>query len=133
MRRREMRLSRWLLLAAVVMAAVGIHGCGGGAPASRTGRATFTVIWPPPSRLIPAASNSIKVDIKDGNQTVASQTLPRPSGGGPATVTFATLPVGALTATATAYPNADGTGVAQATASVPLQISAGQTSSFSIT
>ncbi len=114
-----MKLSRWFLLLAGIASVVGLHGCGAGAPASRTGKAMFTVIWPPPSRLIPAASNSIKVDIKDAGQVVASQTLARPSGRGPATLTF--------------NPNANGTGVAQAAAGVPLQISSGQASSFSIT
>lgn len=118
-----------------LMAAAGwlLAGCGGGGSQSLTGRATFTVIWPPPSRLIPLAANSITVTIfRNGNQ-VASQVLARPPGGGSASATFNPLPVASLTATATAFPNTDGSGVAQATATVPLTVSAGQSTAFTVT
>src|SRR5204862_401741 len=111
-----------------------LMGCGGqGGQQQPTGRAVFTIIWPNDSRLIPAASNSIKVVIKRGAAVSATQTLARPVGGGPANVTFDTLPVDTLSATATAYPQANGTGVAQATATVPLVIQANQTTNFSLT
>ena len=113
-------------------------GCGGGnnsqlVSTGGQGRATLTVQWPERTRLIPDASNSIKVVINQGTTLVATKTLPRPASGGTSTVDFPTLPTGALDVTATAYPNANGTGVAQATATVPLVIVANQTSNFSIT
>jgi outer membrane protein assembly factor BamB len=120
-------------------------GCGGSnghnilATTKKTGRATFTVKWPQRvtslgrSRLIPDASNSIKVEIKNGNVPVTAQTLPRPASGGSSTATFNTLPVGSLTVTATAYPQTNGTGTAQAIATTPLVIQSAQNTPFSLT
>jgi uncharacterized protein YjdB len=111
----------------------GCGGGGGGVAGNATGRATFNIVWPNRSRLIPLAANSIKVDIVRNGSTVGSQTVARPAGGGAASVVFPLLPTGQLTATATAYPNADGTGVAQATATIPLTIQANQNTNFTIT
>ena len=109
-------------------------GCGGQGVSQRaTGRAVFSIIWPDNTRLIPAASNGITVTIKRDGATFSSKTIARPVGGGPASITFDTLPVDTLSATATAYPQANGTGVAQATATVPLVTQANQTVSFSLT
>src|SRR5579863_9074870 len=82
-----------------------IVGCGSGLhpTTSSFGRASFTMIWPRQGRLIPAASNSIVVQILSGTTRIATQTLARPASGGAASATFNTLPVGSLTATATAY------------------------------
>lgn len=118
-----------------------LAGCGGGttgslasAPASGgSGRATVTIAWPARTRLVPAASNSIAVVIRQGMTIVAQQTPTRPAAGEASTVNFPALPTGSLSVTATAYPNADGTGVAQATATLPLVITAGQNTSFSLT
>jgi hypothetical protein len=73
------------------------------------------------------------VQILYGSNVLASQTLARPAGGGPASVTFNSLAAGTLTATATAYPGTDGSGVAQAQATVPLTVVANQTVAFSLT
>jgi len=118
-------------------------GCGGGSNSqlgnnaqtvgSSRGAATFTIKWPVPSRLIPAASNSITVQIVQGASFTTSQTVPRPAGGGTSQVTFPALPTGSLIATATAFPNVDGTGTAQASASMPLVVAANQTTPFSLT
>ncbi|MCW3099894.1 MAG: putative Ig proteinputative calcium-binding proteinFG-GAP repeat protein [Chthonomonadaceae bacterium] len=115
-----------------------LAGCGGGsnpqlATTGGQGRATLTVAWPTRTRLIPDASNSIVVIVHQGTTAVANQTLARPAAGGTSTASFPSLPTGTLSVTATAYPNADGTGVAQATATIPLVILANQTTSFSIT
>jgi hypothetical protein len=122
-----------LLLAVTACLAINLFGCGGSSAPSATGRAVFTINWPPPGRLIPAASNSIKVDVLRHGVFFTSQVVARPAGGGPAVLTFDSLPVDTLTAAATAYPQNDGTGVAQATASVPLTINPGQTTNFGIT
>ena len=69
-----------------------LNGCGGGgsspvnANSAGTGRATFTVLWPTPSRLIPVAANSIVVQILNGSTVLGSQTLTRPAGAAPASV-----------------------------------------------
>lgn len=117
-------------------------GCGGSAGSGRnggvsparvgnsvpaaTGRASLSVNWPAPStgRLIPFAANSIKVRITRANsvQVLGEGLLVRPSGGGLASLTLDRLPIGDAVVTATAYPGADGTGVAQAQAQVPVTI-----------
>lgn len=114
-----------------------LTGCGGGmravSPTRTSGSATFTITWPASTRLIPAASASIVVEISNAGAVIARQTLPRPPSGGAGAANFSLLPVGSLTATATAYPQADGTGTAQARATVPLVIRANQTTNFSLT
>ena len=121
-----------------------LAGCGGShnfstAASKQTGRATFTIQWPArlpspgQSRLIPDAANSIKVEVRNGNVSVSAQTLPRPASGQTSTVTFDPLPVGSLTVTATSYPQTDGSGVAQATATIPLVIQANQNTPFTLT
>jgi cytochrome c peroxidase len=116
-------------------------GCGGGkgdtsgANVSRAGGAEFTVLWPERSttRLIPLAANSIRVEMLRGSEVVASQLIARPDAGGPATLTFTNLPVETLTARAAAYPQADGSGVAQSAGNVSVPIIAGQTVQFTLT
>jgi hypothetical protein len=104
----------------------------GGGNASR-GRATISIRWPEPSRLIPVAASSLRIEIRDSaGQEVGTQLLPRPAQGGTVTATFDPLPLGNLTATATAFPSADGSGVAQATVATQLLIQAGQTTNFRI-
>ena len=128
-----------------VLVTVLLAGCGGNnsrqssSKQAHSGRATFTIKWPVTaksvgrSRLIPDASNSIKVEIKNGAASVTTQVLPRPASGGSSTATFDPLPVGNLTMTATAYPQADGAGTAQASAISPLTIVADQNTPISLT
>src|ERR1041385_3282125 len=110
----------------VIALLLALVGCGSGSQtpslSKATGSATFTVTWPNPSRLIPKASASIVVQILNGSTQIASQTLARPASGGTATATFPLLPPGTLTAKATAYPQANGSGVAQATATLLLTL-----------
>jgi hypothetical protein len=128
-----MRYSLGIL--ATLLLGTALAGCGGSSPSANpgTGKATFTVVWPEPSRLLPAASNSVKVEIMQGPASVGSKVVARPAQGGSATVSFDALPVGALTATATAHPQADGTGTAQAQGTVPLTVNAGQNTAFTLT
>lgn len=122
------------------LASLLLNGCGGGGqssapPAAQVAQATITVNWPArpkasqmAPRLVPLAANSITITIMQGTNPIAMHTLSRPNGDQAAISTYTfgdpsasggsannSLPVGALTATATAYPNADGTGTAQAT------------------
>ncbi len=127
------------LIVTVIFTACGCGGGGNGTPSvtpvatDRKGSATFRVTWPNRSRLIPAASNSISVVIKLGTTVVAQTLLPRPASGGTSSASFATLPIGTLSATASAYPNTDGSGTAQASATSPLVIQAGQNTSIGLT
>ena len=114
-------------------------GCGGGHSTgsgstvsavplvSGQGRATFAVRWPERSgRLVPLLANSIVIVVRSADgKIVGTVTLNRPDGSGAALSTSAVigpLPTGDLIATATAYPEHDGAGVAQATAAAPLAI-----------
>ncbi len=129
---------RTALLVGFGLASLLLNGCGGAghsnvlstassAPVSaHVAQAAITVKWPArpkvsqaAPRLIPLASNSITVSITQGPHVVSTHTITRTSGdqAGTSTYTFDSLPVGALIAMATAYPNADGTGTAQATGS----------------
>jgi hypothetical protein len=118
-------------------------GCAGssGTPAgtqpAQTRRALFQIAWPArpsdTSRLVPAAANSVQVTILSGTTVVSSQLAVRPAAGGSTTVTFDSLPVGAFTVSAAAYPQADGTGTVLATATAPLSLFSAQTTQFSLT
>jgi cytochrome c peroxidase len=126
----------------------GLAGCGGKASPSApsnsvtatahtptiagTGRATLSIQWPlrSDSRLIPLAANSVRVDMVRNGETVATQLVARPVTGTTATLTFDELPTGNLTVRATAYPQTNGTGVAQATGTAPLVVTANEMANF---
>ena len=102
---------------------------------SATGRAKLTIKWPAPSttRLVPDLSNSIVVEILRGtDRTVfAAKIVARPDDVSvPSVVTFDSLPVETLTLRASAHPNPDGTGTAQAASETPLLIADGQETNF---
>lgn len=112
-------------------------GSGGNSPvpsSSGTGRATFTIHWPQTGRLIPIGTTSIKVVITQSSTVIASQVVNRPAPSVTVSVlNFQTLPVGTLMATATAYPQANGQGVALATGTMPLTIQANLNTTITIT
>ena len=134
-----------LALTAFAASAVLVGCAGGGVPTvstvtSPTGRVQIVLRWPErpatATRLVPFATNSVNVSFlaTDGT-TLRSQLLVRPTpaplatGDPPpisSTATFTNLPQGLVNVRATAFPNPDGTGVAQATATVPTTIVAGQ-------
>lgn len=115
--------------------AAGLTGCGSGATpiAAGTGRATLVIEWPEVTRLVPVAANSITVSFSLDGTVASTQTVVRPTSGNTSTVTFDSLPVGALAVIASAYPNADGSGTAQATATTSATIVSGQTTAVSLT
>src|SRR5262249_40510051 len=57
----------------------------------------------------------------------------RPTTGNQTSTTFQNLKTGSLSLTATAFPNTDGTGVAQAAGTTPVTILSGQTANISLT
>src|SRR6266852_3679710 len=119
------RTDTWLIMALFPL--ILGFGCGGGSTSqANTGRATLTIIWPDRSRLIPLASNSIQVVFSRGAQTIDSKIIPRPSSGNQTQTTFTNLKTGNLMLAATAFPNSDATGVAQATGTTSVTILSGQ-------
>ncbi len=127
-------MKQWKCWAALA-AAVVLVGCGGGGGGNgtqsngQTGALTLNIVWPNRSRLIPLASNSIKVDISQNNTVVATQTIARPA----TQVTFQQLPAGSYTVTATAFPTNNGSGVGQALGSSTATVSVGTTSTTTVT
>ncbi|MCW3051031.1 MAG: hypothetical protein JWN14_201 [Chthonomonadales bacterium] len=113
----------------------GLTGCGGGSSAGTTtpGRFAVTVNWPAPSRLIPAASGSIDAVLSSGEKTLGHKLLVKPTAAPwTTTVTFDNLKPGAVTLATTAYPNADGTGVAQAKGTMNATIKSGAQTSATV-
>ncbi|MGC4042978.1 MAG: Ig-like domain-containing protein [Armatimonas sp.] len=132
------RRNAFLYLATAGMAGA-LQGCGGGGTSTTssgdTGRATLTITWPEitDTRLVPVAANSITVSFSQNGTTAATQTIARPASGTTSSVSFDSLPAGALTVTAIAYPTTTGSGVAQASASDTVTITAGQSTPVSLT
>ncbi|MBV6459219.1 MAG: hypothetical protein HONBIEJF_02364 [Fimbriimonadaceae bacterium] len=130
----------WRVLRAAV--AIGasawmLSGCGGSGGASTQTETSDIVIeiqWPEQSRLIPEASQSIRVSAI-GNGSLRSETVvPRPSGGeGTTTTNLTNLPAGPVRVTATAHPTADGTGVTQAGAETLVTLASGEKRSVALT
>lgn len=106
-------------------------GCGGGAshptaaPASAylaqtrgTGRVTFRIAWPTPSRLIPEASESLQIRVLDGEKVLKTVVVKR----GQTEIKIEELPAKKLVNVLRAFPTADATGVAQAEGTVNVEI-----------
>jgi hypothetical protein len=109
-----------------------LTGCGGGGSqvSFKPGRAVFTIKWlQTTTRLIPVLSRSIVIELRQGSVVVARQIIPKDV----TRASFESLPEGDLTVLATAHPNSDGTGVAQASGIAPLTITDGQTTQASLT
>lgn len=127
-----------LLCGALAFGLLPLTGCGSAGGTSATvntvGRAQLTFRWPErTTRLIPFASNSIRVRLVAENRLLGEALLVRPTNGGLATTSFDRLPVGSVTVEATAYPDADGSGVAQATAQTTATIVANQIAEVRLT
>jgi hypothetical protein len=106
-----------LLLALILLTSCGTSPNGNSGATRGPGKATISIKWPIPgkARVIPAASQSITITIQQGKTVLQTQTVARPTTGNTSSTVFTNLPLGSLLFTATAYPNADGTGIAQAT------------------
>jgi hypothetical protein len=130
------RYSFLIVLFAVITALLSSQGCGGGeakssptpGPSAGRGKLLVRVAWPDRSRLIPLAANSIRIKVTRDNQTLKEAVLPRPEN----SRTFEDIPPGAVTIVAEALPNADGSGVVQARASVSDQIRVEQTTTVTL-
>lgn len=109
-----------------------LQGCGGGGTSftAPKGNAKFSVVWPNSSRVIPIASKSIVITLRDSNnQVAATGLLVKPA----TTWISGQLNPGTYAIVASAAPNADGTGVLQASGSGSLTITEGQTTNGTIT
>ncbi len=124
----------WVLGILAAAALVSMAACGGNAsnpPLGNDGQATITIKWPPRARMFPSAANSLQVTIRRGDaqydwQTLAEQTVDRPTVGDTSTVSFRDLPFTSLILTATAYPQTGAQGTAQAYGTTTVTTQPGQ-------
>ena len=124
-----------------------LAGCGGGgsaanglASAASRGHASMSIHWPKKTRLIPGDAQCIEVLLSGAASPAVTLTngtdyVTSPGSGGTSSVTTVQLTAGTYTVTAKAWPGttptAGGSPIAVGTAS--LTITAGQSTSFSIT
>jgi sugar lactone lactonase YvrE len=111
----------------------GCGGNGGSGASTGKGAAALSITWPSRARLIPAAADSIRIVISEAGVILANQLVVRPAGGGTSNLTISDLKPGTPTLTATAYPNVDGTGTAQATGVTNVTIVENRTTNVSLT
>ncbi len=135
-----MRSFLYAMVAVTLLVLPMLWGCSGDAPImsqpAPVGRAAVTIQWPATaasSRLIPVAAQSIKLTISDTTGFSATQTVARPASGNTSTVNFTNLPVGLLSVSATAYPQAGATGTPQATGTAPVTTLANQQVGLNLT
>lgn len=129
-----MKYFKYVLLIIGFVALLACGGGGSGIVAAKNGKVSISVTWPTPSRVIPVAAKSIGISIKNSKGiTVVSTFIAKPT----TSWVSSDLAVDSYTLTATAYPNSDATGTAQATGvtnfaplesqTVPVSISMGST------
>lgn len=126
----------YLVLCVWVVAGWLLAGCHGGDDDAlvATGRMSIQLTWPEPStegvdsQLIPARSESVLIEVLEGSDVVAQELLVRPTEPPWTTETgFDPVPAGTLTVQASAFPGADGSGVAQASAEMLVTVVPGGT------
>ncbi len=126
----------YLVLCVWVVAGWLLAGCHGGDDDAlvATGRMSIQLTWPEPStegvdsQLIPARSESVLIEVLEGSDVVAQELLVRPTEPPWTTETgFDPVPAGTLTVQASAFPAADGSGVAQASAEMLVTVVPGGT------
>ncbi len=118
----------------------GTRNAGTGLASTRSGSMRISVQWPvpAPTRLIPSASKSINVvvlgnDTANKGKILAQKLLSRPASGETSVNIVITVPIGKVNLTATAYPNADGTGAAQAQTQLHFEVKDSEQSIVSLT
>lgn len=119
-----MRTATFLLAATLTGLLTGCGGAGPDTPAQGV-RAVVVIRWPEPARMVPLLAQSIVLEVVQTGTFSSSQSVERPAAGGTSEVRLGNLPAGTLRFTATAYPEPDGQGVAQATATQTLTGAAG--------
>lgn len=122
-----------ILLGSLLVSALALSGCGGNSSytPSRSGTVSFSIKWPvAKSRVIPLAANSVTITLTDANNNVVTTGMvTKPT----TTWTSGLISPGTYTVTTTAYPNADGTGTAQAVGSGPITIVESQNTNATVT
>lgn len=107
------------------VASLGLSGCGGGSSVAPATGLAFRIQWPESSRLIPGATQSVRVTVKDAGGFQTFRVANKPASGNFSTLVFFGLQPGDLTVEASAFPSADAQGVALAQSSTRVTVSSG--------
>jgi hypothetical protein len=126
-----MRFTWLFLIACFSVSLIGCGGGGGGSQAATSrGMVQVHLKWPErgASRQVPAGANSVRVTIESHSGSIRiERLLVRPTvSDATTTEVFENLPMTQLHITAVAYPNADGTGTAQAETATITRVSESQ-------
>lgn len=95
-------------------------------PSSSSGGVALRVRWPETTRLVPEASRSVGITVRDAGGFQTFRVANRPTSGGYSTLVFVGLAPGPVDYTATAFPDVDAQGVAVAGATGRVTLVAGQ-------
>lgn len=109
-------------------------GCGGGSPAATRGTGVALKIrWPETTRLVPAATRSVQVTLRDAGGFETFRVVNRPEGGGFSTLVFFGLTPGRLDFSARAFAADDAQGVSVAAAQSQVTLAAGVQTDVALT
>lgn len=137
-----------IIIISAILNIISIYSCGNNShtntvsqtPSDTKSAVSLSIKWPKlskeptkPTKNIPTTANSIAVTVTYNPDVIISKIVSKPSDGETSVVKFEGLPVGDLNIRAIAYPNNDGTGVAQAVGDVDVTTQVGETSNVSIT
>ena len=139
-----MKLLRNINLVLIVVFLLFLAGCGirlykgsegNPSPGAQTGGISLRIVWPENSsqRLIPSATNSLKIRIIKGQNVLLTDVVTRQAGQTEVKRTYKNIPVGDVIFEASAYASQDGTGVALAKGSTTVQITLGTYAQVSLT
>ena len=101
----------------------------------QVGSLSLDVVWPARdgTRLIPVASESIRVVVTAGETTVANRVVARPASGDRTNLILNEIPSGTVNVTATAHPQGNGSGTAQARGTIAVDVQPVQVSRVTLT
>jgi probable HAF family extracellular repeat protein len=139
-----MKLLRNINLMLIVVFLLFLAGCGirlykgseeNASSGAQTGGISLRIVWPENTsqRLIPSATNSLKIRIIKGQNVLLTDVVARQAGQTEVKRTYKNIPVGDVIFEASAYASQDGTGVALAKGSTTVQITLGTYAQVSIT
>jgi len=112
------------LLTTAIMSGI-LSGCGGGSVGSpATGTITVSIRFPESSRLIPANTRAVKLQLRHGDAPIAAAIIPRQ--GSSAQHRFTNLMAGVYTLTATTHADSEGRTTATAQGVVSVEVRAGE-------